>query len=358
MPFRERVQCRFSATAPSRRGRCGRSALLILTLVAAACLVALAAFSMRTAPAEPPRGGPGPEQPLLHAQLEAGTTPDGARVTIEVRDPQRLERPNDSFVGRGRLRGRVEVERGEFPATWHLVLEPSRTLRGPEYGERRVQTFTSDTRDFAFDDLPLAGYELRIEAEGLNSRVRHVLLQKPVVDQYVVIRLTPTGFVDGRVLDLRGLPVADLPVVLETIPDGIRRSATTDSAGAFVLPGVLDGNYRLHAGDADHPLTTKELLFRAPSLHVELEVPPLAHLSCRVVDGYGNALEGVTIRGYGSAGGKVGGTSDRAGLIELPFLPAGTYRLTANDQRHGRGRVRIEVEEGQRIEVELPLTGP
>ncbi len=295
-------------------------------------------------------GAPAPAEPL-RTEVAGGGAP-----AIEVGAPRRIDRPLGSLDGRGRLRGSVEVARGEFPPTWRLILSPSETIRGQAAGEARVLDFTAAEREFELDDLPLAGYDLRVEAPGMNTRVQRVLLEKPVTDQFVVLQLVPTGFVDGRVLDEDGGPVAALPVVLEAVPAGTRQSIETDPGGAFHLAGVLDGDYRITAGDPDLPLSSKELRFVAPSLHVELRVPVLGHVTCRVVDAFGASVEGVEVLGFGPRGASVSGVSDRAGLVQLPHLPPGSYRLVADDEHHGRGRARLELAPGERGEARLALT--
>ena len=250
----------------------------------------------------------------------------------------------------------VEVTRGAFPATWQLVLTPSETLRGTEPGVARTLDFGADVREFELEDLPLAGYELRVEAPGMNTRSHQVLLQEPVTDQYVVVQLVPAGFIDGRVLDEHGQPVAGLAVVLEALPAGTRQACETDPGGAFHLSGVLDGDYRITAGDPELPLDAKELVYRAPSQRVDLRVPALGQVTCRVVDRFGAALEQVSVQGYGPRGASIEGRSDRHGMVELEHLPAGDYRIVGNDEQHGRGRVRFELAAGEHAQVRLVLT--
>jgi hypothetical protein len=58
---------------------------------------------------------------------------------------------------------------------------------------------------------------------------------------------TTTGTVRGVVRDQNGTPLADAEVQARNPETGITRSATTNSEGAFALPGLAPGTYDLTA---------------------------------------------------------------------------------------------------------------
>jgi hypothetical protein len=69
---------------------------------------------------------------------------------------------------------------------------------------------------------------------------------QPAAGQPIEIRLPPGGVISGRVIDEFGDPVADVPVTLETPPNGGRdsrsfQSTTTDDLGDYRLGGLPEG---------------------------------------------------------------------------------------------------------------------
>ncbi len=247
---------------------------------------------------------------------------------------------------RGRIRGYIETaDATPFPARWTLVLEPSRTLTGRDRAEPRTLEFQAGEQEFTVSDLPLAGYDLCASAPGLNALRSPVLLDRKNRDPYVTLQFYPAGFVAGRVLTHEHLPADDL---LVTLTDGVRKAARevrTDVLGNFRFDGVLDGEYTLAFGPTLSPLLPVQTLrFSSPSLTVpDRELPALASLSILVLDEQDQPVAGATVRGDGPPGGALVVTTDARGTAVGRYLPPGTYKLSAEDELHGRVRLGIQL---------------
>lgn len=293
---------------------------------------------------------PAPEGPL------AGL----ARPEPQAEDPVRTPEPRVSearWEGRGSIRGSVGVPRGvPFPARWSVEVGPSRSLVGRERAETRRLELTSDEREFAFEDLPLGGYDVRARAEGMNSLPLAVLLQRGSPDPYVSLELTPAGTLSGFVVDAELAPLEGLAVTLRaTGPGGgAERVTRTDPAGRYVFERVLDGPYQLLVGHPANPVApTKNIVFRAPSLHVpRIEVPTLGRVQVLVFDGNFQPVEGARVRGSGKNGGYVDDHTNERGEAWAHLLPAGRYRLYADFDGRTE-RTTFELSEGEFRQVEI-----
>ncbi len=336
-------------------------ALGLFALALACALGALAWWSRGT---RAPRGAQtelGPRDEAARAHTPQSADPDAVFDPAENaadEENARSAEPTGPPARGARIRGFADTEAGlAFPQRWTLVLEPARALLGDEPAQPRRVEFERGEQEFSVDGLPLAAYELRAEADGMNGKPVAVVLQRGSADPYVQLVLTRSGAIDGYVLEESGVPVEGLKMVLEQLPNGHRRGALTDAAGRYVFERVLDGEYRLHYGDPDSPIApARELLFQAPSLRVpERRVSALSELVVRVLDDRGQPVAGASIAGSGTQGGLVLGESDAAGELRARFLPAGRYRVRAQSEVFGEAFGTIELERGTRAALELGL---
>lgn len=346
--------------------------MLIAVLFSALGVLAVLLWSLRgravsPAPSAEPRVEvtvPAPEEPWSPApRYEVGdghaSTATRERTPLERR-PRADERLR--FAGNGVLEGRLSVPRGVIaPRAWSLVLAPSSVLIGGDRARARRLEFREGELEFSIPDLPLGGYEVWAEADGMSGRHEHLLLARPdALLVYQDVHLVPLAYVEGRVLDETGAGVAGVPVFLRAREGGARLEARADGGGHYLFDRVPDGEYALEVGFADASLAAqRELLVVAPSLHVPvLEVPRLYELSVRVLDEDGLPLAGARVRGWGSRGGRVEALSDGAGLARQAWIPAGRVTLEASlDARPAAGRVREHLEfpapDGAPLELRL-----
>ncbi|MEM7310933.1 MAG: carboxypeptidase-like regulatory domain-containing protein [Planctomycetota bacterium] len=294
------------------------------------------------------------EPPAPAADLRApADDPAAKRATAEAPPPDLSLRPHraDEHAARfsgpaGQIRGYIETsDDTPFPRTWRLVLEPSTTLIGREHAESRVVEFEAGEQEFVVRDLPLAGYDVIAEADGLNGRRHSVLLDARSSNPYITLQLYPAGYVVGRILDAAGNAAEGLEVTLLGVTSVSSVETRTDILGNYRFDSVLDGEYQLLFGHHSSPVLPPESIrFSAPSMTFpDRTLPEFSALDLLVLDSDGNAVFDATVEGSGSNGGYVKTKTDVNGRARAPFLPAGRYRLTAQHELHGRARRSIDV---------------
>lgn len=297
-------------------------------------------------------------QARQEAELEARLEDPSAARGIDVQETVQPELTPQDFEGRGTIAGRAHVHPAslDFPESWTLILEPSRFLQGSERAAYREIPMTGGETDFKVEDLPLGGYSVRSTASEMNGIPVDVLLAGKVNYQYVQIRMTPTGFIDGGVTNTKGEPLEGVRIVLESVRTKLRRETTSDIAGNYLFEDVADGEYRLWFGSPDNPLLPVEsLIFKSPSLRFPTrEISHDGEVQVVVVDSVGSRVPGATIRGFGTGGGQVEAETDSYGIATLRFLPAGRWRITATRDLQ-TGRARFELGPGEQRTVEIPL---
>lgn len=249
----------------------------------------------------------------------------------------------------GVLRGTVEVPEGtELEAPLTVRLSPSLTLAGRERADTRELELPPDGREFRFDGLPLAAYDVQVSTRGWFSVRQSVALVPGSPHALVVVVLRRTGWLGGRVLDTEGAFVEGLTVMLQSEKPRWRRTETTRADGVFRFQDLLDGNYTLSLGPADAPFAPPlRVEYRVPSMDLgDLRVAPMGSLRVRVIDGLGRGVSGVRVRGVGSGGGLVDGVTDAVGELLVPLQRPGRYRLRAEHGDLGRGLAVADLEFG------------
>jgi hypothetical protein len=276
------------------------------------------------------------------------------------------------FDGRGNLRGVLVTEPPNvpLPSKWKLTVRPSRVLVASEGAETRELELGSDG-SFAFEGLPLGGYELVVDAGDLDCPPRQVLLAKPdTSDLFVRLVAHVSGSIDGRVLEASGLGAEGLPVWLEPIDvgdvgdvggvgggGGAARSVETGRGGEFRFEHVRDGSYRLALESLENPIgAPREIVFSAPHATVpQIELPPLGEMWIQAVDPSGAPLAKVEVTGFGSNGGTIRATTGADGVAKARFLPPGDYDVIAATPELGRHKERATVTAGQTESVRFTM---
>lgn len=331
-----------SALSNPCRGTRGaaRSVLLAALVIGAVVLAFLLAGGNRgnesrpgsgSTPAAPPpssvRAGAELVPPGAPAPLPVGTDDDGELAPFDD-----APGPRDTRPGRGSLRGRVDTtDDAPFPLEWTLHVGPSLQLAGAETALERRLEFHDGRREFGIGDLPFGAYDVQATAEGFNGWVQPIVLRAGNEHPYLFLRLTPTGFLEGTLLDPDGSGAGDVLVTLVGASDpSYERVTATDASGLYRFEGVPDGPYELIVGLRHAPLLERRrpLTFKAPSLTFPpIELPPLGALRVRVIDSRERPLPDVEVRGSGSNGGQVEGLTDHLGGLVVRHLPPGRYRL-------------------------------
>lgn len=336
-----------SNASPRTRGA-ARSVLLAALAIGAVILGFLLVRGDREGPSSAdPRGAPGPERPAgeePRSELVPAARPGplvggapGAEGPGDLRDEELAPfddapSPQDTRAGRGSLRGRVDTtEDAPFPTEWTLLVGPSLQLAGAESAALRRLEFRDGRREFGIGDLPFGAYDVQATAEGFNGWVQPIVLETGNQHPYLFLRLTPTGFLEGLLLDPDGTGADDVIVTLVGASDpSYERVTATDASGLYRFEGVPDGPYELIVGLRHAPLLARRrpLSFKAPSLTFPpIELPPLGALRVRVIDSRERPLPDVEVRGSGSNGGQIEGVTDHLGELVVRHLPPGRYRL-------------------------------
>jgi hypothetical protein len=260
--------------------------------------------------------------------------------------------------GRGSIRGRLVVDPGvTFPDNWTVSVGPSQVVHGagPVLGKK--VSYTGETSEFVIPDLLLGGYEVRVEAPGMNSKPRGVLLTAVSAHPYLIVTVSPTGFIDGFVFGGDSLPAEGVRVTLERLEPKSRRETKTHPDGMYRFDDVRDGEYRLIFGPPENPLVpARELSFEAPSMRFpNVELAKTTEILIYTIDRYRNPLAGVTVTGFGDKGGRIELVTDAEGKGRASNLPPGRYRVRAftDDGRHSKGTWDVEATQDQAFRLFL-----
>lgn len=352
------------------RGRRGRAALLVLMVLLGGLFAAV--WLWDTGSAAPPGeigGTQGPERPLEQPSPErvervserAAQGELAAEPMIQVGGEFPWKSMERSFDGTGTLSGSVETLPGtEFPASWKLVIEPSRFGSARDQAEGRVIEFDGAQQTFEEFNLPLGGYRVHVEAEGMNCPPQEVLLfrlrDRPDLagkaHAHLLLVLSPAGFMEGSVRSENGTPLADVAVRL-TPPDGVGfLEARSDFVGHWRIDGIRDGRYTLTFGHPDRPLVPAEdLVFTGPMMrHPERVLPPLVELIIEVLDEAGGPLADATLRGFVKPRGAVEAKTDSFGQARIMNAAIGEYslRVMHDSGREAKSLFRLEAEPASR----------
>lgn len=347
--------------------RAGSAALIVLLLLAV--LLGFVAY-LWLVPVGAPAGPDG--GPVLHTPEDSRAPRETAPASVSRPEPVAGERSESTahqpaavvrksndlrFKGRGSLRGTVDTSTGtDFPDTWTLVVEPSHALAGSESAITKRLEFTSDQRDFELSDIPLAGYSVRAEAPGYNGLAAHILLERTSPGAYVMLQLSPAGFITGQLNDSKGDPMEGIEVWLfdgEPPPLGQSgsggRKTRTLADGTWRFESVLDGPHALVYGAPISPLVAPvKLNFRAPSLTVPSpKLPPMATLEVMVIDDAQQPITGARLRGSGTRGGSFDLETPPNGILKLEHLMPGHYRFKVTHDLFGEGELERRFEGGE-----------
>ena len=274
-------------------------------------------------------------------------------------EPNRdLGRPQtaDRTDGIGVLRGVLLDRTGKgVPTHWTLVLSPNKAIRTPTpRSELRVEFHAAEER-FDVPDVPLGAYDVWVDAAGTNRRTTPVLLVRGSESPFISLELYARGYLEGVVLDVNGVAVAELQVTLVSVSDQGDRTTRTDGAGRYLFDDLIDGDYQLVIGARHNPLVGPEdLSFQAPSLHYPLRrVPELGSVLVHTVNTDRFPIAGARVDGFAPDGGIIRGDSDSEGYCEVQNLVPGRYRLSVRGAGDAVGRGVCFVKAGEQAEIEI-----
>lgn len=194
--------------------------------------------------------------------------------------------------------------------------------------------------------------EVRVAARGFGVSQRVVALganPAPRREDFALVRARARLFAEVR--DAAGAPVAGVSARVVAGPTMDRR-ALTGPDGAFVIRDVVDGAYRLELRAPGLPTTMVEL---ASERFTTFTLRSGGTLSLSVLDRHTGRPLVASVRVSGPGGATRSAATDALGALELPHLPAGTWRLELRADGFVGERREVSVRDGQAQALRVEL---
>jgi len=191
--------------------------------------------------------------------------PDMVTAQVEV-SPGEQEVVQDLELSSGfTLIGRVLLDRVPIPRAQVIISSTNREKPGGG-GHRE----TAHDGTFRMERLPAGSYSLTVL---IAMSIAHVQTLEISGDRDLTIEIA-TGAVEGRLLSPQGLPVAGAKVSLAIAEPQfglLGPSASSDDQGAFALPSVPAGTYKLTVrADGFAPAESRIVVTPGGTVHVDL----------------------------------------------------------------------------------------
>jgi len=213
-------------------------------------------------------------------------------------------------------------------------------LRGPD--SSRSETVKTDPWGrFELRGVPAGVYSLQTRHVEYIPDIRRVDVEEPGVSPppEVVIALVPGESLEGKVVDTKGLPVAQAHVKMMLLGGDVLENAggTTAEDGSFLLRGLRSGLWELSAFREGFRRRSVQVEVPADgNLRLELSEDPGFDVS--VVGPGGAPVVGahvtVLLRTQGMTGSRESGVTDGKGRLHLRGLPEDPEGRLALDIRH------------------------
>ena len=190
--------------------------------------------------------------------------PDMVMAQVEV-GPGEMEVVQDlEFQSGFTLTGRVLLD--QRPLTRALVIVHTTNQEKPAGGSKE----TAYDGTFRMERLPAGTYSLRVL---IGPNLTHVQSLDISGDRELTIEIA-TGAVEGRLLSAEGLPVSGASISL--VAEGTEipfpgPSASSDDQGAFALPGIPAGTYKITIRATGFaPVESRVVVTPGGTAHVDL----------------------------------------------------------------------------------------
>ena len=276
---------------------------------------------------------------------KATVTPPAERVEIVVN-------------GTGRLTGRVVDPDGRPVSAYQVTAQPDRSASSSGWFASARQDVSSETGEFAFENVTAAALEVRVVAKGYQiGRVGGVVVEEGETKEGVEVRLSRGASLKGRVVEARGrAPVAGAEISAESAP----ASVVADSDGAFEFEGLAPGKVRVTATSPEFVSASETVQVGESGGTVELKLSPGASVSAVVVTPGGELVAGaeVALASGGQSGSTTRSVSGPAGRVRFSHLIPGRFSLTAGSAGRRSKPVDVTLEADQtRDDVRIVMGG-
>ncbi len=261
-------------------------------------------------------------------------------------------------IGAGRLAGRAVDPDGRPVTDYQVTAQGDRSASSSGWVTSVRQDVSSESGEFALENVPAALLEVRVVAKGYQvARVGGIALEEGESRSGIEVRLARGAILKGRVVEARGgAPVSGADVSAESTPS----RATADSDGAFEFEGLAAGKVRVTAMSPDFVSTTETVEVGEAGGTVELKLSPGASISAAVVSPGGEPVPGAEVSlaqgGQGRSGTR--GVTGADGRVRFPHLIPGRFTLTAGSAGQRSKPVDVALEADQaRDDVRIVMGG-
>lgn len=183
-------------------------------------------------------------------------------------------------------------------------------------------------------------------APGYGPANGSVMIGKTQRLAEVAVWLSPGAAVSGVVVDERGAPIKDAKVTASDVSLGWdpargrgQAPITTDGKGAFTIPALAAGSYRVNAADETHaPAASEPFTVDGvnPTTGIKVVMPAGAHLAGVVVDSAGQPAAYATVKLSGSEAAADTvyrqAAADERGQFSIDALPRREVKVRAESE--------------------------
>ena len=294
-------------------------------------------------PADVPQGIDGPSA-ALSSESDSALPPLAPDVAPKPVIATAHEAPKQMLDGDGAVRVFVTDRGGLSAAEVSVKLEPLELEDTPD--GPLLDGETDGRGKLLLEGLPWGEYLVVAERGGMLARAA-VSLSAEIPLALAQLSLNRGGRIAGTVINTQGTPVPQARVALVEVLRVRERPAValTDNTGAFVIPGIPLGLYRLRAIAAGYaPALSGEVTIDAAPVHITLNRGATLRGTVRFA-GSNRLAPGVALRiGMPEFEGMPrSAVSDGRGGFSAEALPLGVCHVTSADDRYAFNPVRTEV---------------
>ena len=146
------------------------------------------------------------------------------------------------------------------------------TIAGSGYS---VSMKTDEDGYYEFNDVPAGAYTVTYAMDGYETQAKTVTVEKGgMVDlETVTLQVILKGTISGSVTDIRGNPIASVKLKLSGVGTKVKKTALTDTEGAFEFTDLDAGTYRIVATKKSYKKWRKTVkLGEGEDVEIEIEM--------------------------------------------------------------------------------------